>query len=261
MSEQGFATIPRSMLHDPDVPRDAKLVYLVLSSHVGGNRSAWPSHKRLADLLGMSVSTVKRQLRWLRDHGFISWESRIGDNDARITNEYVLLAGSSSSRANKHGSVRPRGTTEPGPGSDGTIPPVSETDPPGQGERAEGESFKESHSKAQAPDDDPSTPKPEKVPTSTADSRFAEFWMMCPKKVAKADAFRKYQAAIRGGVRSSVLLEGMRRYALSIRGGDPQFTVHPATWLHRGRWDDETSGPRRTADDQSWMHSMPGDAS
>lgn len=244
MSEQGFATIPRSMLHDPEVPRDAKLVYLVLSSHVGGNRSAWPSHKRLADLLGMSLSTVKRQLRWLRDHGFISWESRIGDNDARITNEYVLLAGSRSGRGNKHGSVRPGGPTEPGPGSDGPTPPVSETDPLGQGDRTEEESFKESHSKAApAPNDSPN-PKPEKVPTTTADPRFAEFWMMCPRKVAKADAFRQYQAAIRGCVTSSALLEGMRRYALSVRGTDPKFVVHPSTWLHQGRWDDEIATAR-----------------
>jgi hypothetical protein len=85
--------------------------------------------------------------------------------------------------------------------------------------------------------------------------------MMCPKKIAKADAFRKYQAAIRAAVPSSVLLEGMRRYASSVRDGDPKFTVHPSTWLHQGRWDDEVAGPRAAADNTSWMHSMPGDAS
>jgi hypothetical protein len=79
----------------------------------------------------------------------------------------------------------------------------------------------------------------EKPPTSTADPRFVEFWAVCPRMVAKAAAFRKYQDAIRKGITSTTLLDGMRAYAASVRGKDPQFIVHPATWLHQGRWDDQ----------------------
>lgn len=150
VAEQGFATIPRALLHDPSVPRDAKLVYLMLSSHVGGNASAWPSHRRMADLLGMSVSTVKRQLAWLRTNGHVEWQTRIGDNAARVANEYVLLAGSSSTEEVAKPGKRPRsdrargrseGTT---PSSVGTDPSLSESEPVGLGERAEEESLNES---------------------------------------------------------------------------------------------------------------------
>jgi len=142
---QGFATIPRSMLHDPGVPRDAKLVYLVLSSHVGGNHSAWPSHRRLADLLGMSVSTVKRQLGWLRAMGYIDWQARIGDNEARITNEYVLLAGSTPSPGKRPSSHRAMGSTGPTPGPHRPTPQSSESDPLAPSDLAEEESLNESH--------------------------------------------------------------------------------------------------------------------
>lgn len=105
MTEQGFATIPRSMLHDGTVPRDAKLVYLILSSHVGGNRMAWPSHRRIGELLGMSVSTVKVQLGWLREHGYIDWHQRRREDSALTTNEYILTAGSAPSPMNQLGRV------------------------------------------------------------------------------------------------------------------------------------------------------------
>lgn len=156
--DQGFATIPRSLLHDPTVPADAKLVYLMLSSHVGGNASAWPSHRRMALNLGMSISTVKRQLVWLREHGHVIWQARIGDNDARITNEYTLIAGSSSSSnedekpANKPSSHRAGGRSgRATPSSDratssseGTDPSPSESDPLGPSDLTEEESFNES---------------------------------------------------------------------------------------------------------------------
>jgi hypothetical protein len=79
----------------------------------------------------------------------------------------------------------------------------------------------------------------ERPPTSTSDPRFAAFWAACPRKIGKADAFRKYQIAIRRGVASQVLLDGITRYAAACRGKDPQYIAHPSTWLHQGRWDDE----------------------
>lgn len=97
----------------------------------------------------------------------------------------------------------------------------------------------------------PPTPEPEplpgigeRAPTSTNDVRFVEFWKACPRRVGKADAFRKYQAAIRTGISSQTLLTAIRRYAAECRGKDPQFVVYPGTWLNQGRWDDE---PHRVA--------------
>lgn len=95
------------------------------------------------------------------------------------------------------------------------------------------------------------SPSAGKPPTSTADPRFMDWWNAVPKKVGKADALRKYAAAIKGGATAEQLLAGIRRYAESVRGKELQFVCHPATWLHQGRWDDEL--PRPAGDGPSWM--------
>jgi hypothetical protein len=103
--QNGYATIPRSLLHDPDVPSDAKLVYLILSSHVGTKDSAWPSHATMAKLIGISKSTVKRQVAWLADNGHIQViQRKAPDGIVNLSNEYKLVAGSKREPSKKVGS-------------------------------------------------------------------------------------------------------------------------------------------------------------
>lgn len=90
---QGFAMIPRSMLYDQAIPPDAKIIYLVVSSHIGGNETAWPSRQRIADLSGVSLSTAKRQLGWLERHGYIEVVRRKVEQKQNLTNEYRLIVG------------------------------------------------------------------------------------------------------------------------------------------------------------------------
>jgi hypothetical protein len=121
---QGFAMIPRSLLHDPSVPADAKMVYVVLSSHAGGNHMAWPSRKRIAEVSGLSESTVKRQLHYLIEHGYVAVEERRNGDGVSLTNAYRLMVGSAPTPEETRGSVRtpggsqrtPRGSHRPGEG-------------------------------------------------------------------------------------------------------------------------------------------------
>jgi hypothetical protein len=102
-NDPGWATIPRAMLHDPDVPRDAKLVYLIISSHIGATQVAWPSHKAMAEALGMSRSQLKRQLLWLRENGYIMWtERRIPGREVQMTNEYRLTFNTPAESGGSH---------------------------------------------------------------------------------------------------------------------------------------------------------------
>lgn len=73
---------------------------------------------------------------------------------------------------------------------------------------------------------------------------FEDFWSECPRKVGKDAAARKYVAA-RRQTDAETLLDAMRRYAASVAGGDREFIVHPATWLHQGRWKDELPNPEQ----------------
>jgi hypothetical protein len=89
---EAWTSIPLSLLYDRGVPKDAKIVFLVLNSHVGGNDSVWPSHKTIAEEAGVSLSQVKVMLVWLRDNGHIQWTQRRRDeNNSLTSNEYVIL--------------------------------------------------------------------------------------------------------------------------------------------------------------------------
>jgi hypothetical protein len=60
--------------------------------------------------------------------------------------------------------------------------------------------------------------------------------------VAK-EAARKAFAAARECIALDVLIAAVKRYADERAGQDPQYTKHPATWLNKGCWQDETSPP------------------
>ena len=80
-------------------------------------------------------------------------------------------------------------------------------------------------------------------------AQFNRWWAECPRKVGKEAAGRKIKAVIKGGqVTMDELIDGMRRYASHVRANatEPQFVVHPATWLNQGRWQDDLSTDGRT---------------
>ena len=70
---------------------------------------------------------------------------------------------------------------------------------------------------------------------------FDEFWELYPLKKGKQAALMKYKIALKS-VDHARLIAGVRRYIGELKrdGTEAQFIAHPATWLHQGRWDDET---------------------
>jgi hypothetical protein len=69
---------------------------------------------------------------------------------------------------------------------------------------------------------------------------FEAWWKLYPRKVSKGDARIAFAKAMRRpDVSLAILTDGVKRYAASVRGKDPQFIVHAATWLNRERWLDE----------------------
>lgn len=81
--------------------------------------------------------------------------------------------------------------------------------------------------------------------TSSNDDGFDEFWRHVPRKVGKGQAVKAYRAA-RKKVSHDKLVSGIKAYADSVSGTDPQFVAHPATWLNGERWADEGKTDTRT---------------
>jgi hypothetical protein len=71
-----------------------------------------------------------------------------------------------------------------------------------------------------------------------AAASFEDFWSVWPRKVAKPDARRAWDKAVKT-VPGEVILSGAVAYRDNPGRPDKQFIPHPATWLNRAGWDDE----------------------
>ncbi|MGH4000223.1 MAG: hypothetical protein ACRDTJ_22500 [Pseudonocardiaceae bacterium] len=72
--------------------------------------------------------------------------------------------------------------------------------------------------------------------------RFDEFWDVYDRKVAKAKAKTAFKAALKkSGVTADLIITSARDFIAwqHSEGKHPEFTPHPATWLHQERWADE----------------------
>lgn len=246
-----------------------KAVLMVLADKADEANSCFPSQDYIARVTEQGVRSVRRHISQLETDGFISRGLRFKDDGSRDSDRYVLpvtmavsmarpdepLANATSGQSDQR-PERPAARVaahQTGTQSDEKAPPARvAAGPSGQVTTTKRE---------RKTKDSPSTPGAEKPPTSTNDERFAEFWAVCPRKIGKADAFRKYALAIRRGASSADLLAGMQAYAYSVRDKDPQYIAHPSTWLHQGRWEDE-SGPQPRAATElrrwpGWEHGAP----
>ena len=68
---------------------------------------------------------------------------------------------------------------------------------------------------------------------------FLIFWQSYPRRIAKIAAFKAWLKALKMVSSAQELIDGAKRYAIYISGGDLQFVKHPATWLNAGCWEDE----------------------
>jgi hypothetical protein len=68
--------------------------------------------------------------------------------------------------------------------------------------------------------------------------RFDDFWQACPRKVAKGNAKKAYDKAIKD-TNPQVIIKAMQEFAALQSGKDIQFIPHPASWINARRWEDE----------------------
>ena len=78
------------------------------------------------------------------------------------------------------------------------------------------------------------------------DNRFDRFWAAYPKKVAKPEARKRFEKISPDEETLALMLAAIERAKQSEQwakdGG--QFIPHPATWLNRRQWEDETEPVR-----------------
>jgi len=88
-------------------------------------------------------------------------------------------------------------------------------------------------------------------PAPDYESEFADWWVMYPRKQAKAPALKTFKR-IRKTVPLKTLMDGVQAYALLSIGLDKTMIKLPAGWLNDERWEDEqiVNATKRTTTDQ-----------
>lgn len=77
-------------LYKSNLPHRARIVYLYLEQRANKDGICWPSQKRIAKDLGISVSTVKRALKDLNDNRLITSALRHRENGSYSSKKYEL---------------------------------------------------------------------------------------------------------------------------------------------------------------------------
>jgi len=77
-------------LYREELPSRAKTVYMYLKDRSNADGECWPAIKTIARDTSMSVSTVKRALADLMQHGFLRKERRYRENGGNSSNKFYL---------------------------------------------------------------------------------------------------------------------------------------------------------------------------
>ena len=82
-------------------------------------------------------------------------------------------------------------------------------------------------------------------------SNFDKFWEKVPRKIAKKKVRTLYNNLIsKKEVTEKQLIDGMTRYAESVKNTSTAFQVHPSTWLSQGRWEDDLAVKQKN---KNWL--------
>jgi hypothetical protein len=183
----------------------AKLVLLGIANHLG-DQGAWPAISTLARYANASERSVKRDIQELIELG----ELRVELQNAPTQNQY---------KTNLYWITIQSGVTD---SASGVTAQVSRGDSSGKsgvtpvGTQNINITIKE-----------PSI--------ETSNKAFEEFWKLYPKKIAKADALKAWNKAIKTKT-AEKLLELTKAYAEG-KLPDQTYIPYPASWLNKGLYE------------------------
>lgn len=141
------------------------------------------------------------------------------------------------------------------------IPTRSQPDRvPESGANPHRQSQRQSHSDDRRSDRDAGeTNSPGPASKADLDQGFEEFWSVYPRRVAKGQAVKAWRAAIRRKIDPQHVIAAAKLYGESVRGKDPQYVAHPATWLNGQRYDDEPAAAGTVPDQRTGAPWVPLD--
>lgn len=80
----------RAVMYSRDLSEGAKLLWWTIDDHAGRDRKAYPSRKRLAELLNVSDRTIDARLTELAEQGYAIITRRQNEDGSPTSNDYLL---------------------------------------------------------------------------------------------------------------------------------------------------------------------------
>jgi hypothetical protein len=183
----------------------AKLVLLGIANHLG-DQGAWPSIATLARYANASERSVKRDLQELVELG----ELKVELQNAPTNHQY---------KTNLYWITIPAGVTD---SASGVTNWVSRGDSSGKsgvtpvGTQNINLTIKETSKK-------------------TSNDKFDEFWNLYPKRIAKADALKAWNKALKKKTADELI--GLTKAYAESKLPDMTYIPYPASWLNKGLYE------------------------
>lgn len=212
-----YAIVPEWVL-DADVSDRAVRLFAILARYADADGRAFPGRPKLAKRLRCSSSSIDRAVEELAAIAAVVTTARFRDDGSRSSNDYWLWP-----------STPPVGvallTSDEGglvTGDDALSPPVT------------------TQSKTQVIQN--------QLIENDARGGFDTFWTAYPRKVARPEAEKAWNAAVtKAKVDPAAVMAGLAAWsAYWAARNAPEFVPHPSTWLRQQRWNDEPpAAPRQ----------------
>lgn len=240
--EDNFTLISNRLARDPEIPIEAKGIYLFMRSHRDGWRMTL---ERIGEALGISKNRASKYLRVLIESGYIIREQGHDDSGHFGNVEYIIMSepcpkneepvATSANSANAQVAPLPK---NPADGKTG----VRVFDPYKKTIHKKTNLFKEDHeedSPIAGDGADDAGASPIETPAPDVDE-FDEWWATVPRKVSKGQARKAFKAA-RKKADLGTLIDGMvsARERWAREGREKRYLPHPSTWLNAEGWLDE----------------------
>lgn len=198
-----------------------KFVLVALADMADEENSCFPGQRRIADMVGRSVETVRRALIELETMGLIARERRIGSYGYRTSDRYWLSVGMTIPELLPVKIPTGQSAHKASRQSLPVIPSI----PTGHDEGAIEPSVEPSE-------------EPSGIYVQSVEDEFAGWYADYPRKQARVDALKAFKAA-RKDTSLKTLVDGVQVYKLLNIGADKSKIKLPAGWLRGRRWEDE----------------------
>jgi len=182
----------------------ARLVLLAIADHQG-EIGAWPSIRRIAQMVNSSERSVQRDIQYLQKIGELRIEVQNAPTQGQYkSNRYWVTLPSTSGVTESQSGVTNRASGVTAGGVQTLIEPLKE-------------------------------------PKYAYEELFEEFWNAYPRRIDKAKAFRAFKSALKKA-KFEDILAGVIAYR-NDPTRNPDYTKYPASWLNACSWENAAAAP------------------